>query len=184
MKTQQLTKTEIINVENDFSVNPDYAADRTGNYDLRDKIAAKWQNTDDEFSGCGNVHSMFYFDTKKQTFFFSKDYISHEKVSEFIPLYKVMSPALFLYRIIATFFGTPKCADSYKSIWGYDLIHKASGKGINFSEWKGAIGFWLPEPSHKVLTAEFKADIIELMNYLASNECAHPYDNLVAGSVA
>ena len=41
-----------------------------------------------------------------------------------------------------------------------------------------------PDYEHTKLPKEFKDDLIELMNYLVSNECAHPYDNLVAGGVA
>jgi len=64
------------------------------------------------------------------------------------------------------------------------LLHKSSGKGISFSEWKGAAGFWLPDTDSAKVNKELKADLIELMNYLISEKCAHPYDNLVAGSVA
>jgi len=95
-----------------------------------------------------------------------------------------MSPALLLYRLIATFFGNPVCGDNYKSIWDYNIIHKHSGKLLNFSEHKGAIVFWLPESRFTQLHHHFKNDLIELMTYLSSSECAHPYDNLVAGSVA
>ena len=179
---QVINKTEIKHIKGQFAVNPDYTAERTGNYEVRDKIAAKWANYHTRVDGCGNVHHEFYFDTEKQTFIFSGNGLHGDY--RYLSTYQIISPALLLYRLIATFFGSPKCEDGHKSIWEYNLIHKATNKSISFSEWKGAAGFWLPETSYKKVDAEFRADLIELMNYLISNECAHPYDNLVAGSVA
>jgi hypothetical protein len=176
-----ITKSKI-EFKGNFAVNPDYAQDRTGNYELRDKIASKWEYSHKDGAGCGNVNHQFYFDTSKQKFIFSDDRLYND--DSFIPMYRLMSPALLLYRLIATFFGNPVCGDNYKSIWDYNIIHKHSGKLLNFSEHKGAIGFRLPESSYTELHFQFKTDLIELMTYLASNECAHPYDNLVAGSVA
>jgi len=180
MKTE--TRQPITFKKYQFAVNPEYTQERTGNYERRDSITAKWNNHKNRLEGNGNVNHQCFFDTKKQTFIFSDESIWDDK--NFIPMYKIMSPALLLYRLIATFFGTPTCEDGYKSIWAYNLTHKATGKGISFSEWKGAIGFWLPDYKQEQLTPEFKADLIELLNYLVSDECAHPYDNLVAGSVA
>lgn len=173
-----------IEFKRQFAVNPDYTQDRTGNYERRDKLNDKWEFFKGEMpSGySGNVHSQFYFDTQKQEFLFSDERLYND--DNFIPMYRLMSPALFLYRLLATFFGSVHCADNYKSIWEYNIIHKHTGKVLSFSEHKGAIGFWLPEYSYTQLHHQFKNDLIELMAYLASNECAHPYDNLVAGSVA
>ena len=175
-------KQKIELIEGQFSVNPSYSAERTGDYELRDKIAAKWGNFDKRLEGCGNCNHEFYFDTAKQTFLFSSDWLHSDE--RYLSIYRIISPSLLLYRLIATFFGNPVCQDGYKSIWEYNLVHKATGKGLSFSEWKGAAGFWVPEGNSKQLNAEFKKDLIELMNYLISQKCAHPYDNLVAGSVA
>lgn len=180
MKTT-IAKNEIKFIDRQFSVNPDYTQERTGNYELRNKIADKWENYPKRVDGCGNVCSYFHFDVKNQSFMFAKNFLSNEN---YIPMYRMISPALLLYRLIATFFGSPKCEDNYKSIWEYNLLHKATGKSVSFSEWKGAIGFWLPDTNVEKVNKQLKADIIELMNYLVSNECTHPYDNLVAGSIA
>ena len=174
---------KIKHTDGQFAVNPSYVQERTGNYDRRDAIRQNWQFSKGEVSGCGNINSTCFFDTEKQTFIFSNDYLHSDK-AKFIPMYRIMSPALLLYRLIATFFGSPKCSDGYKSIWDYTIKHTATGKQLNFSEWKGAIGFWLPETDYRKLTESFRNDLIELLNYLISDECAHPYDNLVAGCVA
>ena len=180
--TNEKTKQQINRIKGQFAVNPDYSAERTGNYELRNKIASKWANINGGGDGCGNVHHEFYFDTEKQTFIFSDKGLHGDE--RYLSTYQIISPALFLYRLIATFFGSPKCEDGYKRIWEYNLLHKETGKSISFSEWKGAAGFWLPEYTYKKLTPQFRADLIELMNYLISNECAHPYDGLVAGGIA
>lgn len=177
-KIQKITYTK-----GQFAVNPPYVADRTGNYERRDKIKEKWENfTGKSVDGSGNVNSQFFFDVSKQEFIFSKASLYLD--DNFIPMYRLMSPALLLYRLIATFFAAPVCYDNYKMIWEYNIGHKATGKPIQFSEWKGAIGFWVPEYDNEKLDTQFKNDLIELMTYIISNECVHPYDNLVAGSVA
>lgn len=181
MKALQSKKQNIKLVKGEFSVNTAYTQERTGNYELRDKIAAKWDNFSGFVEGCGNCCHEFYFDSNKQTFAFITDYPNDATL---IPLYRIISPALLLYRLMATFFCSPKCEDGYKMIWHYNLKHKETGKAVSFSEWKGAAGFWVTDHTSTKLSNEFKKDLIELVNYLISNECAHPYDNLVAGSVA
>jgi len=182
MKTLVNKSNEIKLIDGQFSVNPDYTQERTGDYDIRDKVAAKWLNSDKREEGCGNVGSEFYFNIKKQSFEFVDTPVYMD--NNYISTYRIISPALLLYRLISTFFGTPKCQDNYKIIWEYNLIHKQTGKHISFSEWKGAAGIWLSDYTHKKLDKQFKADLIELANYIVSDKCAHPYDNLVAGSVA
>ena len=182
--TKKTASKKIVYAENSFLVNAEYCGDRTGNYALRDKINEVWEfTTDQDRETNGNINSRFYFNIKKQTFEFSDEsglYFNKNYAS----ISRMISPALLLYRLIATFFGAPRCEDNYKMIWHYTVKHKPSGKLLTLSEWKGAAGFWLPDVYHDKLTREFKDDIIALMNYLVSDKCAHPYDNLVAGSVA
>ena len=183
MKEIKTTKTEIKFIDREFSVNPQYVQERTGNYELRDKIASKWDNSKYRTDGNGNVHHNFCFDISKQTFCFSENGYTYND-GNYMYMHRIISPALLLYRLIATFFASPVCEDGYKLIWEYNLIHKKSGVQISFSEWKGAVGFWLAETDYRKLSADLQSDLIDLMNYLISNECAHPYDGLVAGSVA
>ena len=86
-----ITKSKI-EFKGNFAVNPDYAQDRTGNYELRDKIASKWEYSHKDGAGCGNVNHQFYFDTSKQKFIFSDDRLYND--DSFIPMYSLMSPAL------------------------------------------------------------------------------------------
>lgn len=183
METLKTKQQKITYTKGQFAVNADYTTERTGNYERRDAIKEKWEFTKKSENGTsGNVNGQLYFDTDKQHFILSDDRLYND--DRFIPMYRLMSPALLLYRLISTFFGSPNCEDNYKSIWEYNIVNKHTGKVLTFSEHKGAIGIWLPEYSYTQLHYQFKTDLIELITYLSSNECAHPYDNLVAGSVA
>lgn len=179
---QQTQKTKIKLIKGKFSVNCPYTMGRQGNYELRDSIVNKWVNSIKPLSGCGNIAHEFYFDTKEQKYLFSKDFLHGDE--RYLSLYRIIPSALLLYRLICTFFGSPICYDNYKTVWEYNLTHKETGKAISFSEWKGAAGFWMADTDSNKLDPSFKQDLIELITYLTSNQCAHPYDNLVAGSVA
>lgn len=165
-----------------FAVPTLYSQERTGDEELRDFIAAKWEQSDEREAGNGNCHHDFYFNIAKQSFEFNENSLHFNE--GYLSMYKILSPALLLYRLIATFFFAPECENGYKMIWHFNLQHKETGKKVTFSEWKGAPGFWLPDTDFKKLPATFRNDLIELCNYLISNKCAHPYDNLVAGSIA
>ncbi len=185
MKTKTLNPKKIV-LSEQFCVNPDYVQERTGNYDRRDNILQKWTYDSGKWleNSNGNIHSTCVFSTERQSFEFHGYEDIRESEDGFIRMYRMMSAPLLLYRLIATFFGAPECFDNYKNIWSYTIKHIPTGKLITFAEWKGAIGFWLKEVDHNKLPKDFKKDFVELLNYIFSEECAHPYDNLVAGSVA
>lgn len=126
MKTENKTIETLKFDGKNFAVNCEYTQERTGNYDLRDEILKVWEFSNDRVFGCGNCHHDFYYDTKENTFIFSGTFLHSNK--RYISLYRIMSPALLLYRLIATFFGSPQCKDGYKSIWHYNIKHKPSGK--------------------------------------------------------
>jgi hypothetical protein len=102
-------------------------------------------------------------------------------------LYEAIPSALLLYRLICTF-GPVKldCEgnEGYKMVWYYVLNHKPTNTKIAFSEWKGASGFHTTFHTYKQMPEELRNDLLALIEYLLSDECAHPYDGLTAGSVA
>ena len=97
-------------------------------------------------------------------------------------LSKVIPSALALYRALCLF----KChvlsegPRGYKFIWSINLEHKATGEVLGLGEWKGAFDIF----SKDIGNQEFFNDVLELLNLLISDECPHPYDGCVAGSVA
>ena len=68
MNTKTLNPVKI-EFKGQFAVSPDYTQERTGNYERRDKIAAKWLNApaNSVIDGNGNCNHQFCFDVKKQT---------------------------------------------------------------------------------------------------------------------
>lgn len=167
-------------MENEFYCQPQYVEDRTGNYAKQTAIAEKWSVVKQRQDGNGNVSSTIYFDPK-DGFKFKK---YEDRLDSDIPLYRLISPALAMYRLVCIFFETPKCYDGYKMVWEYNLKHKETGIGVSLSEWKGAFGIWTTHYSFTEVSGGLRDDIFELLGHLVSKECAHPYDGLVAGSVA
>jgi hypothetical protein len=179
--------------ENQFLVDSNlYVQERTGNYNKQESIIDKWEYSKGGIDNSnGNINSETSFDIERQEIVFisydekKKLNLSHDdEFKRFIGLYRVISSPLALYRLISLFFEAPKTRNYYKFIWQYTITHKGTGKKVTFSEWKGAFGFWLPEYTHTQLPSKFKKDLKELITHLISNEIAHPYDELVSGSVA
>lgn len=106
-------------------------------------------------------------------------------------MYQRISSELLLYRLACTFPATVHLLGQagYKAVWWVGVVHK-SGARVGFSEWKGASGFWsdfssMDDPRRGELpTPELLADLKDLIDYLVSDVCAHPYDGLVAGNIA
>ena len=152
-------------------------------YQARDKIASKWEPvTANGFSG--NFAGTLKVATDgKISYKTPKDYKSFDMESPGI--YDVMPSAMWLYRLACTFkpiveFHGP---DGYKLVWAASFEHKATGYVLHFYEWKG--GFTLGATGEDTTTnAKFKKDVLELLNYLASDTCPHPYDGTIAGFIA
>ena len=166
----------------DFAIGSQWNNERTGNYDKQSEIANKWQKSSPIEYSNGNVSHNTVFDIEKQSIALMDYQYGNEK---YISLYTLISSPLLMYRLICVFGYTPIIAESpYKVVWEYPIEHKETGIQISFSEWKGGIYFGMKETDYKKLPQSYKDDFIALFNHLISNECAHPYDGLVAGSVA
>ena len=130
----------------------------------------------------GNVRPNY--DKAKGKFVFISDNTNWIK---FPTISAVMSSALFLYRLLCLFeteVQVEPINDRYKCIWWITLKHKESGELLQFGEWKGAAGTWTRFHCLEDLPETFKRDYVLLLNELCSKDCPHPYDGLVAGSVA
>lgn len=103
--------------------------------------------------------------------------------------YEVMSSALLLYRLMCLFPGkldTNFHADQYKAVWGVELTHKKTHWPLWFGEHKASTRAWpshYPQQYDQPDHAQFKSDVLELMNLLFSPTCPHTY-GVVAGSIA
>ena len=131
-----------------YFVNCDYLQERTGNYELRDKIVSKWEVVPEENgvgSICGNVahetllynkHFLFLnYDQRKKI----EDKTGYEKLrEEYLYIWQTIPAALAMYRLICMFFADPTCQDNYKSVWCYPLRHKETGIYLEFGEHKAS----------------------------------------------
>ena len=59
-----------------------------------------------------------------------------------------------------------------------------TGEALGFSEWKGSPLLRISPETVADAPAEFKRDMLELLDILCDPECPHPYDGVVAGSIA
>ena len=170
-----------MNKPENYFCNPTYIQKRDGDYEKATKITSKWEPVSSkDHDLIGNVRPTFSLETEKFTF-------SHEKfLPDYIGMYHVISSALLLYRLICLYKAEvyTEGPEGYKCIWWITLKHKETGEVLMFGEWKGAAGIWTRYHNSKELPASYKKDTLNLLNFLVSKTCPHPYDGLVAGSVA
>lgn len=173
-------KTGLTN--NEFYCNPKYVVARKGNYNKKDKICSKWEYDEtDYFDLNGNLAYELTFDSRNMKV------IETPTVRDYtIPFYKAISAPLAMYRLICMFerMPTDRNNDWYKVVWNFPLKHKKTGERLYFGEWKGAFGFHSKYTSLNKVPASYLADLKEIVEFLVSDEVPHPYDSLVAGSVA
>lgn len=164
-----------------FYYQPKYNVERLGNYEKQKAIVSKWEFTKKRNNGCGNVNSSIYLDPRSKKIRYEDSGYRNDSL---VPMYKLISPALAMYRLVCMFFQAPICYDGYKTVWEYNLIHIESNEQISLSEWKGAFGVRTRFSSYKEVPESLTKDLFDLIGHLISDECAHPYDELTAGSVA
>lgn len=193
--------------DNTYFVNPSAAQERVKGtvYKRRDAIAAKWQpfaQDDNDAAGfCGNYSSNVYFNAKTGKWALTPKGEDGERVwphelPDSLSKCSVISSALLLYRLACVFkpivsFDGP---EGYKMVWAACFRHVKSGQEIMFYEWKGGITFGARAAKGKRKDGpyaytpptgkQFEADFLQLLNFLCSSECPHPYDGTVSGSVA
>jgi hypothetical protein len=151
-------------------------------YARADRQTDKWEScTQPEIEFIGNVRPVWNKATNR--FVFRDLTLSDWK--RFPLMSSVISSALLLYRTLCLF-GAPVKVEhaNYKCIWWVCLRHIETGEYLVLGEWKGAAGTWTEYHSAKELPKAFRQDILLLLNELCAPDCPHPYDGLVAGSVA
>lgn len=96
----------------------------------------------------------------------------------------LISSHLLMYRLCCLFKGHVDVSgpQGYKSVWEVYMRHKSTGQLISFTEHKGSPSFY--SSIFPPTDSEFDGDWVDLLNLLLDRECPHPYDGLVAGSVA
>ena len=70
-----------------------------------------------------------------------------------------------------------------KQVWEVILRHRPAQGMLNLGDWKGTVFIWVYLPSG-VDREQLQSEVIELQDLLCSTTCPHPYDGVVAGTVA
>lgn len=180
-------------MDRNYLVNCDYIQERNANYEKRKVIEELFEpDPEQNFPNGANGNVSFELNidrnTLKSEFKKTGDLENLAvRLKKSAQLYEAIPAALLLYRLICTF-GPVKlhCEgnEGYKMVWYYALKHKKTNTPIVFDEWKGSSGFHTSFHTFTEMSEELQKDICTLVDYLLSDECGHPYDGLVAGSVA
>jgi hypothetical protein len=165
--------------------------ERNANYEKRKAIEELFEpDPEQNFPNGANGNISFELNVDRQTRkseFLKSGNLNSFTEQKYAQLYQAIPAALLLYRLICTF-GPVKlnCEGNqgYKMVWYYSLKHKKTNTPIVFDEWKGSSGFHTTFHTFTDVPEELQKDICVLIDYLLSDECGHPYDGLVAGSVA
>lgn len=178
MERIKLTFNAIDNSKKYDKLSPKTVSDRTGNYIIRDYIKSKWDvSNNGRSSTCGNIQDYFVL---------SENGIVINKVPDWnsIKFGTCISSPMLLYRCVCTFPDAIVIADNYKYTWTCNIIHKTTKCVLILSEWKGTPNIVTTFYKIEDAPIDFVTDLLELINYLLSDQCAHPYDNTVAGTQA
>lgn len=145
----------------------------------------EYKNTDTK----GNLHMFSYFNRKTKRVMIAKkwpNFMDLKKRGNAM-LSETISAALALYRAICLF-PNPNVicegSEGYKYPWALPLKHVETGEILVLCEWKGAFGFHTRFSSSQEAPKAFLRDTSRLLTLMMSDKCPHPYDQVVAGSVA
>ena len=174
----------MVRTENTYLVSPPYVAKRLEDERLQDGIVSKWQVR----AKAPHLHNNlatngFFFDTENKTFKLSDrmGWLNDAYVSPS----RVIASSLALYRLLCLFKKPPVVSkDAYKSLWEYPLQHKETKEYLTLLEYKAGFTINSKYTKPESLPESFAFDLLELLNFLVSDQIAHPYDGTLAGTVA
>jgi len=170
-----------------YIINPPYCQGRVQNevYERAEAQTSKWEPVEPPpgFASCANVCPDYDRTTGKFVFQPAGHPADH---SRYPGMFEVISSALLLYRLLCLFKATVETEgpNGYKCIWWVNLKHKETGEILRFGEWKGAAGVWTRFHRDEELPESYKRDMLLLLDELVAEDCPHPYDGNIAGSVA
>ncbi len=186
-----------------FLVEAPYLIGRDANYKAGEKLRKAFTSVTEkdekiqkmlEAQGgyCGNVDTDISINlkTRKITFdgrvsFLDEGFEKCEKTN--CSLYQAISPSLALYRTICLFDNPHVDCEGnagYKVPWTMLLLHKKTQNIIAVREWKGAFGIGMSYYRTSDVPDSLKKDLKLFLETILSDKSPHPYDGLVAGSVA
>ena len=175
----------MLRTENTYLVSAPYVADRLKDDNgIQDGIVGKWVFR----AKAPHLHNNlatngFFFDVEKNTFKFGdrKGWLNDSYISPA----RVIASSLALYRLLCLFKKSPVMSkEAYKTLWEYPLQHKETKEYLTLLEYKAGFTINTKYTKPESLPESFAFDLLELLNFLVSDQVAHPYDGTLAGTVA
>ena len=174
------------NKKSTYVTNCQYIQDRNGDYQTLEMLQQKFKPSNEGLRNGfnGNIAAHFKVNRKTKKVSMADQWTCSD--DKFASLHQAIPSALALYRLCAFGENTIRAfgQDGYKCVWQYAVEHIESKTLIVFGEHKGAFSFWLQKSSKDELSKELIRDLEQFITYICSDKFAHPYDGLVAGSVA
>ncbi len=169
-----------------YHFQPAFVQERAPNQIWQDQVVAKWEVLEKPVLAHGNINMILRFDKRVNRFMFLKDWRKGFKDREhYLAFYEVISSAFLLYRLICIgFYPHSFDTDSYKSLWSVGLKHRETGHQISLDDHKAGSHLASFFSERTEMPPIFERDLLELLDFLVSNQLVHPYDLTVAGSVA
>ena len=161
-------------------------AERLENTVWQDLVREKWNFAPDAPAMHNNLATnSLRFNTDTYTFELSKVPDWLYKPLEAMSV--AISSPLLLYRLMCVFGNAPIVVPAktiYKTLWSFPLRHRSTGQYVTLLDYKGGATLNSFYSQKEELPEVFAGDLLELLQFLISDQVAHPYDNVLAGAVA
>ncbi len=166
-----------------YLVQPQYYLPRAEDSFRQDFIKSKWKRLRPEANAHSNVANFLRFDEKARRFFFIDGF--RDPRYDAHTLGSVISSAFLLYKLwCMEFYPKYPRGSAYKVLWMVSLRHQPTGTALVIEDYKAGVSIGMNFTQPDQLPTEFRNDLLELLDFLMSEEVVHPYDLTVAGSVA
>jgi len=152
---------------------------RAKNYDQQDSIKTKWEYIDAHENAMDSYNGLIVTRDSEKRWEWGK--LPNDK-STSKHIFDVISSNEMMYKIACMFGKVGFYENPYKRLWYSILRHKESQEQLYIGDAKGGVSIGC---SKYHLDKKFpRADIEELLSFLCSYNVLHPYDGVIAGSVA
>jgi hypothetical protein len=169
---------------NEYFVQPPCSTARLKDTGFQEGIKAKWQVRPKSAHLHNNLATDgLYYNTEKKSFIFGGKF--DWRNPSLLSPYQVIASSLVVYRLMCLFHKPPVVPkEPYKSLWEYRLQHRETKEYLTLLEYKAGFTINARHSSASALPESFAFDMLELLNFLVSDQIAHPYDGTLAGCVA
>ncbi|MEN9612254.1 MAG: hypothetical protein RLZZ628_3068 [Bacteroidota bacterium] len=165
-----------------YLVSPPVMSPRVTDETLQTHISLKWEYVPQAVRLHGNLSLYLQYNLEKKAF----EWVENPQFRlDTTFVFEVMSAALVVYRLMCLFLEPPRISkDAYKTLWEYPLKHVATGNTFILLDYKASLSLSTKFSHCSEMPPDFAKDVLELLNFLVSNQVTHPYDGVLAGTVA